>query len=535
MSVFVRSRAWQAAGVAVAFALMAALHWRNDGLWYGDAPLHAANGLFWWDFLTSLPADPVEFAIRYYARYPVIKPAAYPPLFYILEGFGFAVAGASPYVAKALVLLFAGMAGLYTMAWARRWIGPAAGWAGAFLAFVPGIVVWSNAVMLNVPAAALGLASLYHFRCWLESARVKQLLLAGVFFAAVVLTYFPGGCVIGIYAGWTLLRRPELRFDRRVLWIAAGALLALVPLGVVLLLGPVQAARNLPSASFLTAVPTWTFYWKALPDIIGGPAFALGLVGLAAGSWSPRWRIEAACLAIWIAFVVLTVSPLPARDARYLLPVAPAFILAGAVGLASASAYVQRLHRAWAVTALAAGLAAGFWSAARVQVPRVSGFREVAAYLRQHAPRDAVLFDGTYGAVFAFYVRAFDPQFERRVMAGNKLLYEFGPTDTFAWKQTSKVASTDDVVNILRTKSGCRWIALAVEPRPTWLVGRRLLQTAVARPEFELVQSFPTSGAGGRRIDLYRIVEPVDPVDTVDLQFPSFNNREFRHIVPITR
>jgi hypothetical protein len=26
------------------------LHWDNDGLWYGDAPKHAANGVFWKDY-----------------------------------------------------------------------------------------------------------------------------------------------------------------------------------------------------------------------------------------------------------------------------------------------------------------------------------------------------------------------------------------------------------------------------------------------------------------------------------------------------
>jgi hypothetical protein len=161
--------------------------------------------------------------------------------------------------------------------------------------------------------------------------------------------------------------------------------------------------------------------------------------------------------------------------------------------------------------------------------------REVAEHLRREAPHDAVLWDGTYGAVFAFYVRALDPAFERRVVAGSKLLYEYGPGATFEWTQTSFVDSTDDVVAMVRTRSGCRWVALTVEPRPTWLKGRRLLREAVERPEFELVRSFPTSAEGGREVRLYRVVAPVDAVATVDLRFPSFNNREFRQVVPITR
>ena len=42
-----RSRAWQAAAVILAFLLIAGLHANNDGLWFrGDAARHATNRLF---------------------------------------------------------------------------------------------------------------------------------------------------------------------------------------------------------------------------------------------------------------------------------------------------------------------------------------------------------------------------------------------------------------------------------------------------------------------------------------------------------
>ena len=65
---------------------------------------------------------------------------------HIVEGLAFAAFGTSPYVARCTILVFAAVAGLYTMAWARAWIGRLAGWAGVFLAFIPGMVVWSNTV-----------------------------------------------------------------------------------------------------------------------------------------------------------------------------------------------------------------------------------------------------------------------------------------------------------------------------------------------------------------------------------------------------
>jgi hypothetical protein len=232
--------------------------------------------------------------------------------------------------------------------------------------------------------------------------------------------------------------------------------------------------------------------------------------------------------------LIVGLSLLPAKDSRYILLVAPAFALAATIGLAVAVPYLRSPHPAWQAAALAAGLAAGFWSATRVQVPHVSGFREIATYLQEQAPRDAVLYDGEYDGLFGFYVRAFDPHFERRVALGNKLLYQDGPGSTFTRIQKSNVASTEEVLNLLRTRSGCRWVAIEVAGN-RGSTGRRLLIQAVAAPEFELVRSFPITGAGAQRVDLYRIVSAVDPVATVDLAFPSFTSRTFPHVVPITR
>jgi hypothetical protein len=536
MTLALRSRACQIAAVMVTCLAVAALHRHSDGLWFqGDAPRHAVNGLFWWDLVHALPRDPVAYAVRYYARYPVIAPVTYPPLFYLVEGLAFAAFGSSPYVAKALVLVFAIVAGLYTMAWARRWIGEPAGWAGAFLAFIPGMVLWSNTVMLNVPATALGLGSLYHFRRWRETGRTTQCLAASGFAFAVLLTYYPGGIVLCVLVTWALVGGRPLRFDRRLLWIAGIALMASVPLLAAVLLAPVHTSRQLPTIALLTSSVTWTFYWRVLPTVVGMPALAAGAAGAAGALLTSKWRGEACYVGSWILVLILTLSLLPARDPRYVLLVIPAFILAAAMGVAWAAERVPPLAPAWQTVVLVVGLVAGLWSAAGVQVPQVSGFREIATYLQRRAPADAVLYDGPYDGLFGFHVRASDPHFERRLVLADKLVYEVGPTTTFKWVQKSNVTSTDDVVTLLRSRCGCHWVAIEVDTRPIWVSGQRLLRQAVARSEFEFVESFTIAGAGERRVDLYRITADVQPVTTADLSFPSLNNREFLHVAPIAR
>jgi hypothetical protein len=530
------SRAAQCTGVVLTFAVVAAFNRHTDGLWLqGDAPRHAVNGLFWWDLLRAFPTDPVGFAIRYYARYPVIAPATYPPLFYLLEGFVFAMVGPSPYAARVLVLVFGMIAGMYTMAWARRWIDQSAGWVGAFLAFLPGVVLWSNAVMLNVPAMAFGLASLYHCRRWSDSRRSGQLVAAIAFMLAALLTYYPAAVFFCVAAVWSCRRTDWIRWPRAFPPALASALIVSIPFGLVLWLAPVHIARQLPTLAFLTQIPTWTFYWTSLVDVVGGPAELLGLAGLAAAGATRVWRTEAALVAAWIVVVIALLSLLPVRDPRYLLPVAPAFALAAALGVASAGRALRSIRPEWQVAALVATLAAGVVSAARVPVPQVSGYRELAIYLQEHGPHDAVLYDGAHNGLFGFYMRAMDPAFERRMARADKLVFEYGPTTTFEWVQRSNVASAIDVVNLLRARSGCRWVAIERSNRPSASLGRRLLQETVTRPEFEFVRSFATPDGGEpRRVDLYRIVGDVVPIESVDLNFPSFSNHTFTHVIPIS-
>src|SRR5207237_9482802 len=130
-----------------------------------------------------------DLSLSYYLRYPVITPTAYPPGFYLLEAAGFTLLGASPFVAKGLVLVFTLEAGFYLMAWLRRWISEDAGWGGAVLLLQPGVIAWSHAVMLNIPSMALSLAALYHARRWIEAPDSRHLYATAGFIAIGIMTY----------------------------------------------------------------------------------------------------------------------------------------------------------------------------------------------------------------------------------------------------------------------------------------------------------------------------------------------------------
>ena len=475
-----------------------------------------------------MPREPIDYALSYYARYPVIAPATYPPLFALIEGVGYRIIAPSPYVARGFVLAFAIVAGAYVMAWLRRWIDASLGWAAAFLAFVPAFVLWSNAVMLNVPATALAVASLYHFRRALDGSDRKQLAFTALFLMAVALTYYPAVSVLAVLVVWAARRfwasglhgrscanRRRGRGGRRHSTVSCR----------------VACAGAYRQESADAGVPAFAGHVDLLLASIArccrSAGVMLGTAGCAAGLGHARWRAEALFVAAWIAVPILSMSVLPARDARYILLVAPAFIVGSAIAAACLAPRIRFAGGVSTAAALAIALAAGVWYSTHTRVPNVAGFRDVAEYLRDHAPAETVLYDGDYDGLFGFYVRVLDPGFERRLVLADKFLYDDGPTTTFRWQLQSNVATADDVVRLVRTRCGCRWVAIEVGPGIRNASGSRLLREALARSDFERIRTFPISGTGQRRVDLYRVLGDVDPITTVGLRFPSLNGRTY--------
>jgi hypothetical protein len=331
-----------------------------------------------------------------------------------------------------------------------------------------------------------------------------------------------------------LLDRLSSVRKRRLIWAATIGGLVLVPIGIAAYLAPVQLARHVPSGSSLLRLRTWLFYWKALPEMLSPVMMGAAAIGLVVAARTVTFRGEAAFLALWIAALILSFTPLPARDPRYILLVAPAIVLAAAAGVAGLLE-TRVPPPGTQVASLAVMLVAAAWSSTRTDVPIVDGFRDAAVYIHQHAGADPVLYDGRHDGLLMFYARAMDPHFQSRFVVAQKLLYEFGPATTFRPIETPKVTSPSDIVEAIRTRCGCPWIAVEIGPAAMRIGTQRLLRATLVGDAFVLERSFPIRAEGVDRLDLYRARFHVAPVDTVDLSFRAFTTRTFEHVRPITR
>ncbi|MFO0808927.1 MAG: hypothetical protein U0746_09915 [Gemmataceae bacterium] len=519
-----------------------AAQWDNDGLWYqSDAPRHAATGLFWKDVVLARPTNPLDFAYRYFARYPVIAPSVHPPGFYLLEGAAFGVFGPSPYVGKGLVLASALMAALFLTAWLQRWVSPEAGLAGPLFLTLPGIVVWSNTLVLNVPALALGLAALYYGRLALETPTGRRAnayaVAAATLSTATILTYYTGAVVVAVWCAWAVaFYRDRLPWKRAVFWGAVGLALVLAILAAAATWAPAQVLLSVYAPSRLLKLDAWTYYGKHLSELTGSHVIVLSVTGAIIGLRSPRWRRETTFALIWLGVVYVAFSVKRGREPRYLLPILPPLLSLAAIGVLVAVQRLAALRRGhlgrWPVTvALAALIAGQTWRVTQVRVPSVKGIRDVAEFLARVAPDDAYFYDGDYAALFTFWVMAGDPGFQRRVALADKLLYTWAVDRT--WRLAEFAASPEEVVEILTQRGGCRWVAVEVGNEGTRVSAARHLRTAVRGPAFEFVRSFGVSGAIVDRVDLYRLRGPIAAVEEVDMPFQVLGEGVRRRARPI--
>jgi len=535
-----RSRVWQVAATVAVWIFIIVLHWHNDGLWYqGDSSMHAFNGVFWMDFLKKLPGNPQEFALSYYARYPAINPISYPPVFYLLEAAAFAVFGVSPFIAKGLVLCFALLGSLYLLAWLRRFVAEEAGWAAALLLLQPAIIIWSHAVMLNLPSMALGLASLYHCRRWLEEPGAgRHLYWAAAFALLATLTYMPTAIVVLLMVCWVVLDgKASLLLTRRALAVGGLCGVLLVPWIAISLkwdsghrqVGLVQGAYP------AWKLASWAYYLKELPHMVALPVSVLAVASPVVFFLSRRWRKELIFVYVWFVICYGWYSLFSVKETRYALLLVPPAILLAAVTLVAA---IQGLFktlpgRSSAITsaALTALLLIHIGVARRVYVPEITGVREIALAIQQMTPNEWVFYDGYYALLFTFYVRAQDPGFQRGVVRSSKLLYATKIDAAFGL--TELVASATEVAERIRTECGCRYLVVEKQ-RVLESQAQFYLRQALTDGDFQLVRIFPIESPRTKEVEVYEYKGPVVRSEYEEIPLPSLGGGGVRRVKPYT-
>jgi hypothetical protein len=527
---FLRAIAPYALILATSIALLATAPVAGN-FWNSDAPRHAMDGLFVRDFVTAAPIQtPLRWATSYYFRHPAIAIPYYPPFFAAVLAVFYTVFGASQFVAQAAVGCFTFLLGLSSFQVARRIMPDAASLGAALLVIgIPLATMWERQVMLDVPAYALAVASLWCLARYLEGERFAPLAAAALAMVLAIYTKYNIAFVVTALAvGWCAARRAAPWRDRRLVAIGAAALAMLLPAAFLVAKFGSANAQSLfgrtgdaPAAS----LAAWIYYPASLPDQTGILLVPFCLAGLAALLLRARERNAwlVLCLLTWLVVGYATFSIIPIKEERHDLAVLFPLLIAVPCAL------VRFVPKFGGMIALVLGI----FVAARgiaAHAPRVDGYAEIATYIAAHAPPNAVvLYDGYRDANLVFDLMTIAHRPDIAVVRADKLLLSVRFGERASRGVSEAAFQADDIARLIRRVQP-DYIVL----QPDFWSDLRVMALFVAAikpPSYRQMHHFALTGDLSTRdgtggIDVYApTAAPSGPRGGIELRMPDFDSR----------
>ena len=511
-------------GLAVLTVVLTARGLTTGGFRYPDASRHAMDGVFVHDFVSDLPgsaARPVDYALKYYARYPALGFGVYyPPFFALVEAVFFALFGISAWTARMTVVAFAVLAVVMLYKLIRAMAGPTAGMLGAALfGSLPLVVFWSRMVMLETPAIAMILTATYAFWRYVEHRRRRWAIWAGLLVVAAVMTKQTAAFIVPAFGIYLLIRRRWDLFKRWEFWTATGIVLAaLLPYFLLTFRYGKFLTKNVSSLRFVDgSLSAIAGCWA---EMLSGPGM---VAALAAGGACLLWpKVRKGCPGVWLLallavwFFVESVYVRAAR-ARYAMLIAPVLVSFAPILLARAGLLRRRLVVACASVAVVALASISFAQPVR----EVRGYAQAARAMLAHTgDRPFVLFDGYYDGDVVFFTRQLDTARQTYLLRGSKVLYTYASFKQHNFRNL--MTTSEELAQFLR-EYGIRTVAVEDKDLAGTEMGALLRQTLKDPTRFRLVGAFPITATrstlAGLTVLLYEVADAAEPTAS-ELEIP---------------
>jgi hypothetical protein len=388
-----------------------------------DSAHHIMDGIFFRDVLVDLPlAHPINYTVEYYKKYPALGFLYWPPVFPVVEGVAFLIAGINVQVSRICVLLFGIVAGMAFYAIMASYGRFCAVCGSIFLMSAPLVGRYLNQVMLEIPAIAMGLLTVaLYFRLREEDSIGWR---DGVLFAVTAAAAaYTKQTIAFVYAAIVcdvmvnhrrLLRQPRF-------YIVIGLLvMLLLPLAAFTLIfgkSNIEVSVGNDTGYLKTmyafhaldrwTIAAWTFYPKLLPGLLNPLVLLFGVAGVAY-ALANRAFFRANCLWLaWIAIWYVVFSYFLNRQDRYAILWLPGWAALAVALLGQLHRWLTPRGRVIVLTAalVAVALTNGAQLRARTQVG-FSGMEPIVRPLMDSGTNIAYL--GDHRQLFVPYVRKFD-------------------------------------------------------------------------------------------------------------------------------
>jgi len=304
--------------------------WDAAFVTYPDEPSHFVSSVMVRDYIAhGLTQNPLSFAKEYYDHYPFFAVGYWPPLYYVMMGTWFLIAGVGRLQALLLVGVVASGCAWLICVLVRRRAGDAAGFcAGLLFLTLPEVQTWLCAVMVDQTVLFFSLAATLFTIRYFERPDWTNAIGFALCAAATVLTKYSGLFILGLpYLVLLLLRRFDL-LRSRSFWAQPVLTCALVAPWVLWTahLARVGLPAKAPQSGIVVRIIDFS-----RESLLIFPAVPLVFViaGLVVLVMRPSaWRLDTTVTACYIVLLIgfLVVTPVDA-ERRYLQGAAAALLV----------------------------------------------------------------------------------------------------------------------------------------------------------------------------------------------------------------
>jgi hypothetical protein len=492
---------------------------------YPDGQRYAFNGILLHDMIhDGAIFHPIEYAERFYARYPAINLPYGPPFFALLFAAVFSIFGISFSAARCVVAVYTVWAAL--MCWylvynqTRTYFQSILAVAGFLCA--PIIAICARDPGPELPVIFYSFLAAYFFYNYIEYDRNFFALCGALILALGYLTkqyVVPLGLTVPLYI---LVRKKWYLFKRFESWLA---LLILASLTVPYTLLTFQYSNE--GMGFFTIPPVNFELVAKYPKLLISemPVFSLlALLGIIIGMYKRSKPVLFSLLWIVSWYMFHTFYFGYYIGSRYLSLLYPAMILPFSLACYEITVASRKVRLDTPFVCVIA-----FWlllTALSTPVFFVRGYEEAGKYVGKHLNTKAILYYGKYEGSFMMGLR-------RQVVRGSPVVLrgdrQLAIRHWFTGLQKRLVNSVPDVIDTL-TKNHVLYVVIEKNNK---LLSERyeynLLLNALQQKEFfTYIISFPLASnytSVGTELAVYRFHPPtaLDPGNYIEVPVPTLN------------
>ncbi len=411
---------------------------------FSDSSAHAMNGVYIHDLIKEMKWSNIyDFTLQYYGRYPRLTLPFHPPFFPLIEAFFFFFFGISPATAKLSVVFFALLS---VTVWYKLikslYCEKIAFFSGILLITTPTVVLWSRQVMLEMPALAMIILSMYFLHTSVDLGKKNHLLFCAICMGLALLTKQTTVFIFPLAFSYILIKKKySLLFTKTAILSCLIGVIFLLLLAMLTMTFADFAIElvvmDTSLQGFAKASPGNLFYYfKLLPNLITTPLLILSCISVAVMTLK-KVKKKTLLFSIWLFWVYVFITFISIKNSRYAFFWIPPFCLFA--GLMYDEFKIKSIN----ISAILLGALCiyQFVLAYQLKAPFVDGYEKAAKFVTDNPKGNTVLVSAYYEGNFIFHVRRHDTDGSSIVLRADKILPD-------AWRFKDGYKETD-VYNIL--------------------------------------------------------------------------------------